>query len=110
MSATISHAICYAFSRYSGVVQLVARQPLELVILVRVQAPEPFLTFLRTRGEVASSNTSRHWAEAQNAAEDKTTTSERYLIIATLASSLRTLFIELQEISLCGLRLSLRWR
>src|ERR1700756_2509407 len=26
---------------YSGVVQLVARQPLELVILVRVQAPEP---------------------------------------------------------------------
>jgi hypothetical protein len=27
---------------YSGVVQLVARQPLELVILVRVQAPEPF--------------------------------------------------------------------
>jgi uncharacterized membrane protein YhaH (DUF805 family) len=27
--------------RYSGVVQLVARQPLELVILVRVQAPEP---------------------------------------------------------------------
>ena len=25
----------------SGVVQLVARQPLELVILVRVQAPEP---------------------------------------------------------------------
>ena len=29
------------FSGYSGVVQLVARQPLELVILVRVQAPEP---------------------------------------------------------------------
>ena len=29
------------FSIYSGVVQLVARQPLELVILVRVQAPEP---------------------------------------------------------------------
>ena len=28
---------------YSGVVQLVARQPLELVILVRVQAPEPNL-------------------------------------------------------------------
>jgi hypothetical protein len=28
---------------YSGVVQLVARQPLELVILVRVQAPEPIL-------------------------------------------------------------------
>ena len=26
---------------FSGVVQLVARQPLELVILVRVQAPEP---------------------------------------------------------------------
>ena len=26
---------------YSGVVQSVARQPLELVILVRVQAPEP---------------------------------------------------------------------
>jgi hypothetical protein len=29
-------------SEHSGVVQLVARQPLELVILVRVQAPEPF--------------------------------------------------------------------
>src|SRR5215469_7470955 len=29
------------FLRYSGVVQSVARQPLELVILVRVQAPEP---------------------------------------------------------------------
>ena len=29
------------FLGYSGVVQLVARQPLELVILVRVQAPEP---------------------------------------------------------------------
>jgi hypothetical protein len=28
---------------HSGVVQLVARQPLELVILVRVQAPEPNL-------------------------------------------------------------------
>ena len=34
--------LCYTFYRYSGVVQLVARQPLELVILVRVQAPEPF--------------------------------------------------------------------
>jgi hypothetical protein len=42
MSATLSRA-------KSGVVQLVARQPLELVILVRVQAPEPFFTFLRTR-------------------------------------------------------------
>jgi hypothetical protein len=31
---------------YSGVVQLVARQPLELVILVRVQAPEPNLLHL----------------------------------------------------------------
>jgi hypothetical protein len=31
------------FLGYSGVVQLVARQPLELVILVRVQAPEPHL-------------------------------------------------------------------
>ncbi len=30
----------------SGVVQLVARQPLELVILVRVQAPEPTPLFL----------------------------------------------------------------
>ena len=29
--------------RDSGVVQSVARQPLELVILVRVQAPEPYL-------------------------------------------------------------------
>jgi hypothetical protein len=29
----------------SGVVQSVARQPLELVILVRVQAPEPNLKF-----------------------------------------------------------------
>ena len=33
------------FFAYSGVVQLVARQPLELVILVRVQAPEPSLLF-----------------------------------------------------------------
>src|ERR1700728_1761892 len=32
--------VCYTFLPYSGVVQLVARQPLELVILVRVQAPE----------------------------------------------------------------------
>jgi hypothetical protein len=40
--------VCYNFDRQSGVVQLVARQPLELVILVRVQAPEPFLTILRT--------------------------------------------------------------
>jgi hypothetical protein len=35
---------------YSGVVQLVARQPLELVILVRVQAPEPIL-FRRAPGK-----------------------------------------------------------
>ena len=35
------------FSSYSGVVQLVARQPLELVILVRVQAPEPPTRFLQ---------------------------------------------------------------
>jgi hypothetical protein len=35
--------VCYTFWRNSGVVQLVARQPLELVILVRVQAPEPIL-------------------------------------------------------------------
>jgi hypothetical protein len=34
--------LCYTFWLWSGVVQLVARQPLELVILVRVQAPEPF--------------------------------------------------------------------
>ena len=34
---------------YSGVVQLVARQPLELVILVRVQAPEPNLLRLPPR-------------------------------------------------------------
>jgi len=34
---------------YSGVVQLVARQPLELVILVRVQAPEPILRFAPSR-------------------------------------------------------------
>jgi hypothetical protein len=33
--------VCYTFVPRSGVVQLVARQPLELVILVRVQAPEP---------------------------------------------------------------------
>ncbi len=35
------------FSGCSGVVQSVARQPLELVILVRVQAPEPNLERLR---------------------------------------------------------------
>jgi hypothetical protein len=34
---------------YSGVVQLVARQPLELVILVRVQAPEPILRYAPSR-------------------------------------------------------------
>src|SRR6266481_10012309 len=33
--------LCYTFCVYSGVVELVARQPWELVILVRVQAPEP---------------------------------------------------------------------
>jgi hypothetical protein len=32
-------------------VQLVARQPLELVILVRVQAPEPLLAILCERGK-----------------------------------------------------------
>ena len=32
----------------SGVVQSVARQPLELVILVRVQAPEPSFSSNRT--------------------------------------------------------------
>ena len=31
------------FSGHSGVVQLVAQRPLEPFILVRVQAPEPFL-------------------------------------------------------------------
>ncbi len=36
--------LCYTFRGYSGVVQLVARQPLELVILVRVQAPEPIFS------------------------------------------------------------------
>jgi hypothetical protein len=43
------YKVCYTFVPRSGVVQLVARQPLELVILVRVQAPEPFLSILRTR-------------------------------------------------------------
>jgi hypothetical protein len=38
-----SENVCYTFLRNSGVVQSVARQPLELVILVRVQAPEPIL-------------------------------------------------------------------
>ncbi len=38
---TKSELVCYNFLHNSGVVQLVARQPLELVILVRVQAPEP---------------------------------------------------------------------
>ncbi len=33
----------------SGVVQLAALQTLDLAILVRVQAPEPFVMFLRTR-------------------------------------------------------------
>ncbi len=42
-----SENVCYNFWHYSGVVQSVARQPLELVILVRVQAPEPFLAILR---------------------------------------------------------------
>jgi hypothetical protein len=36
-----NHRCLLHFLGYSGVVQLVARQPLELVILVRVQAPEP---------------------------------------------------------------------
>src|SRR5580704_6976624 len=38
---TNQREVCYTFVPYSGLVQLVARQPLELVILVRVQAPEP---------------------------------------------------------------------
>jgi hypothetical protein len=38
---TKAEDVCYNFEHESGVVQLVARQPLELVILVRVQAPEP---------------------------------------------------------------------
>jgi hypothetical protein len=38
---TNQREVCYTFVPRSGVVQLVARQPLELVILVRVQAPEP---------------------------------------------------------------------
>ena len=36
---------------YSGVVQLVARQPLELVILVRVQAPEPIFPDIASKFE-----------------------------------------------------------
>ena len=42
------------FSRCSGVVQSVARQPLELVILVRVQAPEP--TFARAQNPQLAEN------------------------------------------------------
>ena len=41
------------FLRYSGVVQLVAHGPLEPRILVRVQAPEPFLAILRTFREAS---------------------------------------------------------
>jgi hypothetical protein len=41
LGVTNHSQVCYTFVPCSGVVQLVARQPLELVILVRVQAPEP---------------------------------------------------------------------
>jgi hypothetical protein len=41
LEVTNQSQVCYTFVPCSGVVQLVARQPLELVILVRVQAPEP---------------------------------------------------------------------
>jgi hypothetical protein len=41
LGVTNRQEVCYTFVPRSGVVQLVARQPLELVILVRVQAPEP---------------------------------------------------------------------
>ena len=41
LEVTKRREVCYTFVPRSGVVQLVARQPLELVILVRVQAPEP---------------------------------------------------------------------
>ena len=41
LEVTNRQKVCYTFVPCSGVVQLVARQPLELVILVRVQAPEP---------------------------------------------------------------------
>ena len=44
---TNSEDVCYNFFCHSGVVQLVAREPLELVILVRVQAPEPTLAVTR---------------------------------------------------------------
>jgi hypothetical protein len=43
-----TRSLCYTFRACSGVVQSVARGPLEPEILVRVQAPEPILTFLRT--------------------------------------------------------------
>jgi hypothetical protein len=49
--------VCYTFVPCSGVVQLVARQPLELVILVRVQAPEPPVSWRRgTKTGVPPSN------------------------------------------------------
>jgi hypothetical protein len=53
--------VCYTFFRYSGVVQLVARQPLELVILVRVQAPEliPRETLARVRFPFSSGGARR---------------------------------------------------
>jgi hypothetical protein len=57
-SGTNRENVCYTFDHYSGVVQLVARQPLELVILVRVQAPEPLK---RTRTGTAADDLRKCW-------------------------------------------------
>lgn len=50
---------------YSGVVQLVARQPLELVILVRVQAPEPILLDLANKLKPPAAQDIRIWQQCE---------------------------------------------